>query len=121
MINDDLNINDKKIKPYVDKISKSIDILIKFTDWIKDKIQNEKDDASAACNEYLKVLGLVATGHAWIKVLEVSFKDYDKNRKFYEEKIKTADFFFNRVLAKCQNYYDTANTGSKYIMDFKFN
>ena len=121
MIDDDLNISDKKIKPYIDKISKSIDILKKFTDWIKDKIQNEKDDASAACNEYLKVLGLVATGHAWIKVLEVSFKDYDKNKKFYEEKIKTADFFFNRVLSKCENYYDTASTGSKYIMDFKFN
>ena len=74
-----------------------------------------------ACNEYLKVLGLVATGHAWIKVLDVSFKDYDKNKKFYEEKIKTADFFFNRVLTKCENYYDTASTGSKYIMDFKFN
>ena len=121
MIDDDLNISDQKIKPYIDKISKSIDILKKFTDWIKDKIQNEKDDASAACNEYLKVLGLVATGHAWIKVLEVSFKDYDKNKKFYEEKIKTADFFFNRVLSKCENYYDTASTGSKYIMDFKFN
>ena len=121
MIDDDLNISDQKIKPYIDKISKSIDILKKFTDWIKDKIQNEKDDASAACNEYLKVLGLVATGHAWIKVLEVSFKDYDKNKKFYEEKIKTADFFFNRVLSKCENYYDSASTGSKYIMDFKFN
>ena len=121
MIDDDLNVSDQKIKPYIDKISKSIDILRKFTDWIKDKIQNEKDDASAACNEYLKVLGLVATGHAWIKVLEVSFKDYDKNKKFYEEKIKTADFFFNRVLSKCENYYDTASTGSKYIMDFKFN
>ena len=121
MIDDDLNISDQKIKPYIDKISKSIDILKKFTDWIKVKIQNEKDDASAACNEYLKVLGLVATGHAWIKVLEVSFKDYDKNKKFYEEKIKTADFFFNRVLTKCENYYDTASTGSKYIMDFKFN
>ena len=121
MIDDDLNISDQKIKPYIDKISKSIDILKKFTDWIKDKIQNEKDDASAACNEYLKVLGLVAIGHAWIKVLEVSFKDYDKNKKFYEEKIQTADFFFNRVLSKCENYYDTASTGSKYIMDFKFN
>ena len=45
MIDDDLNISDQKIKPYIDKISKSIDILKKFTDWIKDKIQNEKDDA----------------------------------------------------------------------------
>jgi len=80
-----------------------------------------KDDVSAACNDYLKVLGLVATAHAWIKVLEVSFKDYENNKQFYEEKIQTANFFFNRVLPRIESYYLTATTGSKYIMDFKFN
>jgi len=89
--------------------------------WIKEKIKSSKDDVSAACNDYLKVLGLVATGHAWIKVLEVSFKDYENNKQFYEEKIQTANFFFNRVLPKVDSYYTTAISGSKYIMDFKFN
>ena len=70
---------------------------------------------------YLKVLGLVATAHAWINVLEVSYKDYENNKKFYEEKIQTANFFFNRVLPKVESYYLTATSGSKYIMDFKFN
>ena len=32
--------------------------------------------------QILKVLGLVATAHAWIKVLEVSFKDYKNNKDF---------------------------------------
>ena len=95
--------------------------MTKFTTWIKEKIKDSKDDASAACNDYLKVLGLVATGHAWIKVLEASFKDYDNNKDFYEDKIQTANFYFNRVLPRAENYFKTAITGSKYIMDFKFN
>ena len=41
-------------------------------------MKNSQDDASAACNDYLKVLGLVAIAHSWVKVLEVSFKDYEK-------------------------------------------
>mgnify|MGYP000005793184 CR=1 FL=1 len=94
---------------------------VQFTNWIKEKMQNSKDDVSAACNDYLKVLGLVATAHAWVKVLEASFNDYEKNKQFYEEKIQTANFFFNRVLPRIESYYLTATTGSKYIMDFKFN
>ena len=109
------------MSPFIQKLNKNIEILIKFTDWIKEKMQNSKDDVSAACNDYLKVLGLVATAHAWVKVLEISFNDYEKNKQFYEEKIQTANFFFNRVLPRIESYYLTATTGSKYIMDFKFN
>jgi len=121
LIKTESHINNKKIKPFTEKLEQHIEILSKFTGWIKRKMQSSKDDVSAACNDYLKVLGLVATGHAWIKVLEVSFKDYENNKQFYEEKIQTANFFFNRVLPKVDSYYTTAISGSKYIMDFKFN
>ena len=121
LIKKDILIEDQKIKPFVEKLTKNIEILAKFTSWINEKMKNSKDDVSAACNDYLKVLGLVATAHAWIKVLEVSFKDYEKNKQFYEEKIQTANFFFSRVLPRIESYYLTATSGSKYIMDFKFN
>ena len=121
LIKEDLKINEEKIEPFIKKLNKNIEVLNKFSDWIKEKIKSSKDDANAASNEYLKVLGLVATAHAWIKVLEVSYKDYENNKKFYEEKIQTANFFFNRVLPRVESYYLTATSGSKYIMDFKFN
>ena len=121
LIKSDILINEEKISPFIEKLNKNIEILSQFTIWIKEKIQNSKDDASAACNDYLKVLGLVATAHAWIKVLEVCFKDYENNKQFYEEKIQTANFFFNRVLPRIESYYLTATSGSNYIMDFKFN
>ena len=121
LIKKDILIKEEKIYPFVEKLNKNIEILFKFTNWIKEKMKSSKDDVSAACNDYLKVLGLVATAHAWVKVLEVSFKDYENNKKFYEEKIQTANFFFNRVLPRIESYYLTATSGSKYIMDFKFN
>ena len=121
LIKKETSIDEDKIKPFIEKLHKNIDILEKFTQWINEKMKNSKDDVSAACNDYLKVLGLIAISHSWIKVLEVSFKDYEKNKKFYEEKIQTANFFFNRVLPRIESYYLTATSGSKYIMDFKFN
>jgi alkylation response protein AidB-like acyl-CoA dehydrogenase len=120
MIKNDTNIVDEKIKPFVEDFNTHIKILSNFTSWIKEKIQNSKDDASAACNDYLKALGFVSIAHAWIKVLEVSFKDYDNNKYFYEDKIQTAKFYFKRVLPRVENHFKTATTGSDYIMNFKF-
>jgi len=120
MIQKDCNIEDEKIKPFVKDLNFHIEILNNFTLWIKEKLQNSKDDASAACNDYLKALGFVSIAHAWIKVLEVSFKDYDSNKGFYEDKIQTAKFYFKRVLPRMENHFKTAVTGSDYIMNFKF-
>lgn len=110
-----------KIKPFAKKLDDYLKITINFTSWIKKNIKNSKDDVSAACNDYLKVLGLIALAYSWLKVLDVSYKELSKNRKFFEDKIETANFFFNRVLPRIDSHYKSATSGSKYIMDFKFN
>ena len=121
LIKEETNIKDEKIQSFTKQLDHYLDMLNKFTHWIKEKLKDSKDDVSAACNDYLKVLGLVATAHAWIKVLEVSFKDYENNKDFYEDKIQTANFYFNRVLPRAESHFKSAVTGSNYIMDFKFN
>ena len=121
MIKKDCTTENQQTKSFVKELNNQIEILSKFTNWIKEKVQNSKDDASAACNDYLKALGFVSIAYAWIKVLEVSFKDYDENKIFYEDKIQTANFYFKRVLPRAENHFKTATTGSDYIMNFKFN
>ncbi len=121
MMKNDLNLSDEKLKPFVEKLKIYIEKLNLFSNWMKEKIQNSKDDANAASNDYLRVLGYVAIGYSWLKVLEVSYKDYANNKDFYEDKIQTANFYFNRVLPRVESHYLSATTGSKYIMDYKFN
>ena len=120
MLKNDCNTKNEKIKPFIKELKTHLEILSNFTSWIKGKLENSKDDASAACNDYLKALGFVSIAHAWIKVLEVSFKDYDQNKDFYEEKIQTANFYFKRVLPRAESHFKIATTGSDYIMNFKF-
>jgi len=121
MIKNDLNQKNENLKPFIEKLKIYTEKLNLFSNWMKDKIQNSKDDANAASNDYLRVLGYVAIGYSWLKVLEVSYKDYSNNKNFYEDKIQTANFYFNRVLPRVESHYLSATTGSKYIMDFKFN
>jgi alkylation response protein AidB-like acyl-CoA dehydrogenase len=120
LIKNDCSIDNEKLKPFIKELKTHLEILSTFTDWIKEKVQNSKDDASAACNDYLKALGFVSIAHAWIKVLEVSFKDYEQNKDFYEDKIQTANFYFKRVLPRAESHFKTATSGSDYIMNFKF-
>ena len=110
-----------KIKLFAKKLDDYLKITVNFTNWIKKNMKSSKDEVSAACNDYLKVLGLIALAYSWLKVLDVSYKEMSKNKKFFEDKIKTASFFFNRVLPRIDSHYKSATSGSKYIMDFKFN
>ena len=122
MVKKEMEINNnEKIAPFIAILDTYLEKLSSFTSWVKDKIQNSKDDANAASNDYLKVLGLVAVGYSWLKVLQVSFEDYDNNKNFYEDKIQTANFFFQRVLPRIDAHCSSAMSGSRYIMDFKFN
>jgi len=120
LIKNDCSTENEKLKPFIKELKTHLEILSTFTDWIKEKVQSSKDDASAACNDYLKALGFVSIAHAWIKVLEVSFKDYEQNKDFYEDKIQTANFYFKRVLPRAESHFKTATSGSDYIMNFKF-
>jgi len=115
------NKGEKQIKEFAEKLEYYLKILINFNLWIEKNMEKLKDDINAACNDYLKVLGLVAVAFSWLKILNVSYKELKNNKKFYEDKIETAKFFFNRVLPRIDAYYNSAISGSKYIMDFKFN
>ncbi|WP_075502574.1 acyl-CoA dehydrogenase family protein [Candidatus Pelagibacter communis] len=120
-VKNECNSNNEKIRPFISDFNNYLDILKKFSDWMIDKSKTDKDDVSAAANDYLKTLGFVSIAYAWIKVLEVSFKDYNENKSFYDDKIDTARFYFDKVLPRAEQHYKSAISGSSNIMNFKFN
>ena len=119
-IKSECNLNNEKIKSFVSDFNDHLNILKRFSEWMIDKAKTEKDDVSAAANDYLKTLGYVSIAYAWIKVLEVSFKDFNENKNFYEDKIDTARFYFDKVLPRAEQHYKSAISGSSNIMRFKF-
>jgi len=117
----DCNIDNEKMKPFLRELNYHLDVLSKFNEWNSQKMKDNKNDVSAAANDYLKTLGYVSLAYAWIKVLEVCFNEYDKNESFYSDKIDTAKFYFDRVLPRAELHYKSAISGSSNIMNFKFN
>ena len=121
MIKSECENKHEKVKSFTKDLTYYLDILSKFTGWIVDKSKIEKDDVSAAANDYLKTLGYVSIAFSWIKILEISFKDYEENKEFYSDKINTATFYFEKVLPRAEYHYKSAVSGSSNIMKFKFN
>ena len=113
--------NEKNLESFLNIFEKYKEILVSFTKWMREKINSNKDDASAACNDYLKVLGYTALAFAWIKTLKISFEKQNTNKEFYEDKINTGKYFFEKILPRAQSHYVVGTSGSHTTMNAKFN
>ena len=121
LVKSETNSNNENVKPFIKEFNYYLEILKNFSEWTVNRLGTNKDDVSAAANDYLKTLGYISLAFSWIKVLNVSFKDYDENKNFYDDKINTAKFYFDKVLPRAEQHYKSAITGSSNIMNFKFN
>ena len=113
--------NEKNLESFLNIFEKYKEILVSFTKWMREKIKSNKDDASAACNDYLKVLGFTALAFAWIKTLKISFEKQNSNKEFYEDKINTGKYYFEKILPRAQSHYVVGTSGSHTTMNAKFN
>ena len=115
------NKNNENLKRFSEIMEKKLIILENFKKWLEEKIKIKKDDVSASCNDFLKVLGYIALGFSWYKMTKVSIDKSKENKDFYEEKINTAKYFFDKIFPRIDSHYGSATSGSQSIMDAKFN
>ncbi len=122
-LNDEIKlcVKNKNLSIFAGKLEKYIELLINFTSWLKEKYNTSKDDVSSACNDYLKVFGYVSLGYTWLKILRISHEKLQVNREFFDDKINTATFYFDKILPRVQSHYISAISGSENIMKTKFN
>ena len=117
----DLSSDKKELQRFSKILEHNLKILEKFTTWIETSNKNKKDDVSAACNDYLKVLGYISLAFSWFKIAKVSQINLSKNKEIYEEKINTAKHYYDKILPRVETHFNSAKAGSSNIMSAKFN
>ncbi len=122
-INKEIEIcnKNKDLFPFIEKLKKYIELLVNFTLWLGQKNKSSKDDVSSACNDYLKVFGYVSLGYSWLKMLRISYEKLETNKNFFDDKINTATYYFDKILPRVQSHYISAISGSKTMMKTNFN
>ena len=50
-----------------------------------------------------------------------SYENFENNKEFYEDKLNTGNYYFDKILARAESHYKSAISGSEYTMSAKFN
>ena len=122
-IDDEIEISRKneKLNRHITNVFELKDTLLNFTRWIDPKGNTSKNDISASCNDYLKFFGYFCLAFIWLKILRKSYENYKSNKEFYDEKINTGNYYFDKIIPRADSHYRSAISGSKFTMGAKFN
>ena len=122
-IDDEIEISRKndKLNRHITSVFELKDTLLNFTRWIDPKGSTPKNDISASCNDYLKFFGYFCLAFIWLKILRKSYENYKSNKEFYDEKINTGNYYFDKIIPRADSHYRSAISGSKFTMGAKFN
>jgi hypothetical protein len=92
------------------------------------KAMENADEVGAASVDYLMFSGYVALAYTWARieaVAQAKLSAGTSEKAFYEAKIQTANFYFQRLLPRAQAHAEAAKAGSACLMtlaaeDFAF-
>ncbi|GGD53420.1 acyl-CoA dehydrogenase C-terminal domain-containing protein [Croceicoccus pelagius] len=113
------NKGEGPMKPMIDGLEKAFGALQLSTATIAQKGMADPGEAGAAATEYLRLFGLVAMGYCFarstlISGMKLAFGAEDK--AFYNAKIKTATFYFERILPQVSAHFLAIKAGKKSMM-----
>ena len=114
------NQSNSELQEFVFPLAKSFAKLQQATAIIAQKGLKDPTEAGAASVDYLRHFALVAMGYMWIQMAEVAQKKLAEgadNKEFYESKIKTARFFFARMLPEADWHFKAVMAGKDSLME----
>ena len=107
------------MKPMIDGLAKAFGALQLSTATIAERGLSDPEEAAAAANDYLRLLGLVAMGYCFARATRIAGLQLmagTGDKAFYEAKIKTATFFFDRILPDATARFLAIKAGKRSMM-----
>tara|TARA_R110002126_G_scaffold13118_7_gene57290 strand:+ start:198667 stop:200475 length:1809 start_codon:yes stop_codon:yes gene_type:complete len=101
-------------------LAKSFMKLQQSTTIIAQKGMKNPLEAGAAASDYLRQFALVAMGYMWAQMAKTALEKLDNdtvsNKDFYQNKIKTAHFFFAKMLPDADARFKVILAGADTLM-----
>ena len=114
------NMMDPEQKEFVLPLAKAFAKLQQGTALLGEKGMKNPDEAGAASTEYLRMFGLVALGFMWAQMAKIAkekLAEGTDDPQFYETKLVTARFFFERMIPDVSSLLVKMSAGSKTMME----
>lgn len=77
------------------------------------------EEVGAASVDYLMYSGYITLAYFWARAAQVALSKQDSSEAaFYQSKVKTARFFYQRILPRTKTLHTTMKSGATNLMDF---
>lgn len=115
------NGDNPALQEFVFPLAKAFAKLQQATATIAQKGMKNPDEAGAAAADYLRMFALVALGYMWCLMAKTATEKLAAGTggrdAFYQSKLQTARFFFERMLPDSDARFKAILAGSKTLMD----
>jgi hypothetical protein len=110
---------DAAMKPYVEPLATSLGHLREATAWLMRNAPARPDDAGAGATDYMHLMGLVALGYMWCRIVEAATARLaaDKTATRMRDKLVTGRFFVERMLPETALHLARIRLGAANLMD----
>jgi len=111
----------------VAQVSQLTEQWLKLTRTIQEQAQQSANEIGAASVDYLYFSGYVVSAYLWLKMAITAQQKIEEGNTdpFYAAKIKTAQFFFARILPRTSTHFANIQAGGESLFllepeEFKF-
>jgi alkylation response protein AidB-like acyl-CoA dehydrogenase len=111
------NSGNAALRSYLEPLAAALERLSDVTEHVVRQAADNPDSIGAASVDYLDLFGLTALGYMWARIVRAAAeKAEDDTSGFYTGKVKTARFYFDRMLPKTVALAEGIRSGSDSMM-----
>ncbi|SFR52285.1 hypothetical protein SAMN05216203_1114 [Marinobacter daqiaonensis] len=105
------------LKPFLEPLAASLERLSDVTEHVLEQAQTDPNAPGAASVDYTDLFGLTALAYMWAKIVVAAAPKAENDTSgFYTGKLKTARFYYDRLLPKTVSLAEGIRSGSESLM-----
>lgn len=106
----------ENMQEFILPLKTALDDFAELTQYLLLKSKENNNEIGAAANDYLHVFGYTAMAFVWAKMAEVALEKQSSD-EFYQAKVKTARYYFTRLLSRRLSLTASAKSGCETLFD----
>ena len=113
------NPHKRQMNKFIWPLSKAVANWQQYSVRLAMKAKKDRDIVGSASVDYLMYSGYITMGYFWAQMAQTAYEKLAgdvENRDFYRAKIKTAEFYFDRILPRIKSHAATMMADPKSLM-----
>ncbi len=106
-----------EMQEFVQPLAAALDNLQQLTDLVIERSRANPNEIGAASVEYLHAFGYTAYAYMWARMARVALDAAEDADGFYQAKLGTARFFFQRLLPRIHSLSESVRAGSEVLFE----